>query len=306
MLTGVHFLLTYTCNLECDHCFLYCSPWSRGTFTIGQVTRVLDEAVKIGTVEWIFFEGGEPLLFYPLLLESIRRASARGFKVGVVTNAYGAVSEEDAELMLKPLANAGLTYLSVSNDPYHYGEDAQNPAATAHRVAQRLGIDTSPICIEAPVVTQASSGANKGQPVVGGGPKFRGRAVAKLAEGLPLRPWQEFRECPYEELESPSRVHVDAFGHVQLCQGISIGNMWAAPLSDIIAGYRADVHPICGPLLRGGPAELARAYGQTPASGYIDACHLCYLTRKAVIDRYPEALAPRQVYGLDLKLKGNL
>ena len=87
MLNGTHFLLTYTCNFECDHCFLYCSPWSKGTFSIGQVTRVLDEVRKIGTMEWIFYEGGEPFLFYPLLLESVRRAAERGFKVGIVTNA---------------------------------------------------------------------------------------------------------------------------------------------------------------------------------------------------------------------------
>ncbi len=299
MLDGIHFLLTYRCNLECDHCFLYCSPWARGTFTIGQVTRVLNEGVKLGGVEWIFYEGGEPFLFYPLLLEGIRRASARGFKVGVVTNGYGANSEEDAELWLRPLAEAGLTYLSVSNDQYHYGEEAENPATIAHRVALQIGIDSAPVRIEAPVVTQATEGARKGQPVVGGGPKFRGRAVDKLASGLPLRPWQAFRECPYEELESPSRVHMDAFGHVQVCQGISIGNMWETPLSELIANYRADVHPVCGPLIRGGPTELAKAWGQSPAAGYIDACHLCYLTRKAAIDRYPEALAPRQVYGMD-------
>jgi hypothetical protein len=299
MLNGIHFLLTYTCNFECDHCFLYCSPWSQGTFTIRQVTRVLDDAEKIGTVEWIFFEGGEPFLFYPLLREGVQRAAAHGFKVGVVTNAYGAVSEEDAELWLQPLTEAGLSYLSVSNDQYHYGEDTDNPAATAHRVAQRLGIDTAPICIEAPVVTRATEGANKGQPVVGGGPKFRGRAVEKLAADMPLRPWQDLRECPYETLDAPSRVHVDAYGHVQVCQGISIGNMWTTALPDLIAAYRPEAHPICGPLIRGGPAELARACGRDPEPGYIDECHLCYLTRRAVIARYPEALAPKQVYGLD-------
>jgi len=26
MIKEVHFLLTYTCNFECDHCFLYCGP----------------------------------------------------------------------------------------------------------------------------------------------------------------------------------------------------------------------------------------------------------------------------------------
>ncbi len=298
MLDGIHFLLTYACNFECDHCFLYCSPWSQGTFTIRQVTRVLDEGVKLGSVESIFFEGGEPFLYYPLLREGVQRAAERGFKVGVVTNGYGANSEEDAELWLKPLAEAGLTYLSVSNDQYHYGEEAENPATIAHRVAQRLGINTASICIEAPVVTQAEEGEDKGQPVVGGGPKFRGRAVEKLSQGLPLQPWQDFRECPYEELESPSRVHVDTFGHVQVCQGISIGNMWETPLAELITNYRADAHPVCGPLLRGGPAELAKALEETPATGYIDACHLCYLTRRAAIDRFPQALAPRQVYGI--------
>jgi hypothetical protein len=299
MLEGIHFLLTYACNFECDHCFLYCSPWSRGTFTTDQVTRVLDEAEKLGTVEWIFYEGGEPFLFYPLLLEGIRRAAARGFQVGVVTNAYGALSEEDAALWLAPLAEAGLTYLSVSNDQYHYGEETENPAAIAHRTARRLGIDTSSIRIEAPVVTEAADGPDKGRPVVGGGPKFRGRAVEKLAAGMPLRPWQEMKTCPFEELETPSRVHVDAFGNVQVCQGISIGNLWDTALSALVADYRPQAHPICGPLIRGGPAELARACGRTPADGCIDECHLCYTTRRAVVERFPQALAPRQVYGLE-------
>ena len=112
MLTGIHFILTYECNFECDHCFLYSSPKSQGTFTISQVVKVLDEAQKIGTVEWIFYEGGEPFLYFPLLNESIKRASLKGFKVGVVTNAYGAISEQDAELWLRPLAESGVSFLS--------------------------------------------------------------------------------------------------------------------------------------------------------------------------------------------------
>ena len=103
MLSEIHFLLTYKCNFECDHCFLYCSPWSEGTFTIQQVDDVLEEALKIGTINTIYFEGGEPTLYYPLLLESIRRANNKGFKVGMVSNAYGALAEEDAHLLLDPL-----------------------------------------------------------------------------------------------------------------------------------------------------------------------------------------------------------
>ena len=116
MLTGIHFLLTYRCNFECDHCFLYCTPESPGTFTIEQVSSVLDEAEKIGTIDWIYYEGGEPFLFYPLLLESVKRAGERGFRVGIVTNAYGANSEQDAKLWLAPLMDAGLSFISISNE----------------------------------------------------------------------------------------------------------------------------------------------------------------------------------------------
>ncbi len=49
--------------------------------------------------------------------------------------------------------------------------------------------------------------------------------------------------------------------------------------------------------VNGGPAALAREYGFTRRTGCVDACHLCYLVRKALIDRFPQYLAPRQVYG---------
>ena len=299
MLTGIHFLLTYACNFECDHCFLHCSPRSRGTFTIRQITAILKEAQKMGTVEWVFFEGGEPFLFYPLLLESIKRASAMHFKAGVVTNAYGAVSPEDAELWLRPLVDAGLTSISISNDTFHYGEEAENPAATAYTVAAELDLDAASICIEPPKIVSPSADAEgKGQPVVGGGAKFRGRAAEKLTAGLPVRPWRELRECPYEDLDLPSRVHVDSYGNVMVCQGISIGNMWKTNLSAIVETYRSSAHPVCGPLLRGGPAALAQASGFRPDKGYVDECHFCYAIRRSQIDKYPDCLAPGQVYGL--------
>jgi hypothetical protein len=299
VLTGIHFILTYRCTFECDHCFVYCGPHSRGTFTIAQVQDVLDEARKMDTIDWVFFEGGEPLLYFALLQESIRRASTMGFRVGIVTSAYAARSEADAELWLRPLAEAGLSFINISNDVYHYGESSENPADIAEAVAGKLGIEAEAIRVEPPrIVTATPDSSGKGQPVTGGDVMFRGRAADLLADNLPRRDWREFRECPFEDLESPSRVHLDSFGHVQICQGISIGNLWETPLSEIMAGYRADAHAVCGPLLAGGPAELARELGAETAVGYISECHCCYSVRKAAIDRHPEELAPRQVYGL--------
>lgn len=299
MLTGVHFLLTYQCTSECDHCFLYCSPNAEGTFTLEQLQTVFREIEKIETMEWVYFEGGEPFLYYPLMLAGMKLAKSLGLKVGIVTNSYWAKSEADALLWLKPIAEIGIEDLSLSDDAFHYGDEPETPAAIAAKAADRLGIPRGSICIEAPKPVEASDDPHRGEPVVGGNVRFRGRAVDKLAAGVPGKAAESYTECPYEDLEKLSRVHVDAYGHVHLCQGLSMGNMWETPLSDLVREYEAEKHPICGPLLAGGPAELARAYGISHNGSYIDACHLCYLTRRTLLDRFPEFLTPKLVYGTE-------
>ncbi len=300
MLTGVHFLLTYACTFECDHCFLHCSPRAQGTFTLSQVRNILDQTSDTGTVKWIYFEGGEPFLYYALMLEGVRLARLKGFKVGIVTNAYWATSAEDAELWLRPLFEHGIDYLSISDDAFHQGEDSPNTARMAHEAAKKLGLPVGNICIEKPTaIASTEDSDSKGEPVVGGDVLFKGRAAEKLVEGLPRRPSAEFTTCPHEELVKPGRVHVDCFGNVQLCQGISIGNLWEKPLSEIYGSYHAEDHPICGPLVEGGPKFLAGKYGISHDDTHVDACHLCYLTRKKLLDRFPGHLAPQQAYGLE-------
>jgi len=243
MLTGIHFLLTYKCTQECKHCFVHGSPLSNGTFTLEQIEKALDEAAKIGTIKWIYFEGGEPFLFYPLMLEGIKAAKSKGFKTGIVTNAYWATSEKNAELYLKPLRELNISDLSISDDTLHNKNEKNSAAKNALNSARKLGIPASSICVE-----------------IDNGVMFKGRAAHKLADKLTKRGWQEFSECPYENLESPGRVHIDAYGNVHLCQGISMGNLWETPLSMLVKNYSASSHPICKPLAKGGPAELAREY----------------------------------------------
>jgi hypothetical protein len=297
MLKGIHFLLTYACNYECDHCFLYCGPHARGTFTLAQIREVLGEAEKLGTVTEVYYEGGEPFLYYPLLIEGLRLARERGFDTGVVTNCYWATAVEDAELWLGPLRDAGVKLLSLSDDEFHNPNGCESPADRAGTAARALGLPASAIRIEAPTVKPPADA--KGEPVVGGGTLFKGRAVETLAEGLPVQPPDGFTACEHEELVAPGRVHVDSFGHVHVCQGVSMGNMWETPLSRLVSDYDASEHPICGPLSRGGPVALAEAYGVELGAEFVDECHCCYLVRRALIDRFPEYLAPRQVYGLE-------
>jgi hypothetical protein len=266
---------------------------------LSQIRKALDEAAKIGTIKRIYFEGGEPFLFYPLMLEGIRIARSMEFEVGIVTNAYYATSEENAELWLKPLAELGISNLSISNDTFHYEGAKENPAKRASNAAARLGIPTAEIRIEEPIVkTGIGEQQDKGEPVVGGGVMFKGRAVERLAGGLPQRWWEEFTECPHEDLKSPKRIHLDSYGNILLCQGLSMGNMWQTPLSKMVKNYDADSHPICRSLVRGGPALLAKEYKVKHEDKYVDACHFCYLVRLALLDRFPQYLTPRQVYGL--------
>jgi hypothetical protein len=300
MLKGLHFLLSYKCDSECDHCFVYSSPQAKGTFTLDQMKKVFDELAKVEKIEWVYFEGGEPFLFYPLMYEGIRIAHDMGFRTGVVTNAYWSTSEGDAELWLKPLHELGVSDISISDDTFHCEDNKASPAKHALNAARKLGISCGSIGIDKPTVEEGIDKEQaKGKPVIGGGVMFRGRAVEKLTEGLPRRPWEEFTECPYEDLNNPKRVHLDAYGNIHLCQGLSMGNMWNAPLSKIVKQYSADSHPICRPLVNGGPALLAKEYDVEHEDEYVDACHMCYLVRLALLDKFPQYLAPRLVYGLE-------
>jgi hypothetical protein len=286
MLEQIHILLTYTCNYQCDHCFLACGPDAKGTFTRARIARVLDEAASLGTVDWIYFEGGEPFLYYPLLVEGIRMASAMGFKMGIVTNGYWATTEEDAELWLKPLRDLGISDLGISDDEFHGGESTDTPARRAIAAAKKLGLPVGRMSVEKP---RAEKGA--------GTVKFRGRAAEKLTDGLPRHPAATFTECPFEDLRNPARVHVDPFGNVLFCQGLGIGSLFEEPLSRILADCQGNNHPILGPLIAGGPAFLGETHNADVGDDAVDACHLCYRVRKSLMDRFPRFLTPRQVYG---------
>ncbi len=297
MLTGVHILLSYTCLFQCDHCFLHCGPGCGETFTFDKLDKLLTQANETKSIKHICFEGGEPFLFFPLLLEGVRQANALGHSVEIVTCGYWALDRKDALRWLEPLVDAGLTSLNVSDDKYHHGDAAPSPAVAVLETANSLGIDSTRFSIDPPAVRDSYGHDEKGHPIIGGDVRFRGRAVDKLTQGLPRRPWRDFTKCPDEDLRNPSRVHVDSQGNVQVCQGVTIGNVWEKPLGQIMADYDPDAHPICGPLIRGGPALLAKEHDFQPDESYVDACHLCYLTRKSLTQLLPAYLAPAQAYG---------
>jgi hypothetical protein len=295
-LNSLHLLLTYQCNFECDHCFVWGSPHQSGTLTLGDLRNILAQAHELGTIEWIYFEGGEPFLYYPILLAAVHQAIAYGFKVGIVTNSYWAIAADDAGEWLKPLAGR-VHDLSVSSDLYHYSEPTSQQAACANLAAEQLGIPAGTIHIAQPDEIGAACSVGR-LPEDESSVMYRGRAVEKLAGRAPQHPWSEFTTCPYEDLVEPGRIHVDPLGYLHICQGISIGNLFQQPLSAICEAYQPNAHPIVGPLLDSGPVELVRRYDLPHAESYADACHLCYTARLALRSRFREVLLPDQVYGI--------
>jgi len=295
-LSGLHILLTYQCVYECDHCFVWGGPGQTGVLTIEQVELILDQA-KLAGVTSIYFEGGEPFLYYAVLVKGVKMAADKGFSVGIVSNAYWAVSIGDALEWLQPFAGR-LADLTVSSDLYHcekvLGEKPQNALAAA----KWMNIPTGMISIGQPGAGEAQT---MGQITDQSAVMFRGRAAGKLAPLTPPSsryPWEEFNACSHEDLRDPGRVHVDPLGNLHICQGLVIGNLFEKPLKEICESYEPDAHPICSLLLVGGPAALVSEYNLPHEAVYADSCHLCYQARLSLRGRYPQYLTPDQMYGV--------
>ncbi len=296
-LKGVHLLITFRCDLECNHCFVWGSPKARGVFTVKQIKNILEETKKLGTVDCISLEGGEPFLYYPIMVKAVKEAVELGFSVEILSNCYWASCPEDAMEWLLPMSEAGNVELSLSSDLYHGEswqiEEVKNAVKAANSLNMRVGI----LSIKYPKAETTCPREIEGAKVGLYELMYKGRATSELAKEADKKSWHEFTQCPYEELVNPERVHVDPLGYVNVCQGISMGNAWQKPFSNIIEKYNPYENPIVEPLIRGGPVALVEKFGLPHDEVYADACHLCYDARCMLRKKYPEFLGPDQMYG---------
>jgi len=139
-LDGIHFLVTYRCTWACDHCFVWSSPDAEGTMTLSQLRDGIDQAAASGQVTTVYFEGGEPTLAYPVVLEAAAYAREKGLEWGLVSNCYWATSVEDARVWLRPLKELGISDLSLSSYAYFLEDADPTPLRNAVLAAQELGM----------------------------------------------------------------------------------------------------------------------------------------------------------------------
>ena len=294
-LDGIHFLVTYRCTYTCDHCFVWSSPDVEETMTLAQLRDAMDQAAATGQIEMVYFEGGEPTLAYPVVLEAAAYARRKGLEWGLVTNCYWATSVEDARVWLRPFKELGISDLSLSSYAYFVEDADEAHLRNAVAAAQELELPMAVLEVGAPARLDISDLClgDVGEVM------HRGRAAVELAPARAARPPEALVTCPFEDFAAPGRAHLGADGELQLCQGISAGNVWRDGLAAIIARYDSATLPVAHEILAGGPWALAQAYGHVPERElYADECHLCYETRAALRERLPKVLAPAQCYGV--------
>ena len=298
MITKLHILLTYNCSLRCKHCYVFSDQRAPGKISLSQISYFLNEGRKLPGVKWIYFGGGEPFTQYPLLLKAIQRARKLDYDVGVVTNGYFARTVDAGVRFLRPLAQMGVKDIRISNDILHYKNPETSPAKRALTAAKKLGLPTTLVRIAHPWDQELSgNGTDSADNVLDKRLMFAGRAGETLSEGLPVSEWQTFTRCPRPDLTDPEEVFIDAYGYVQICPGIAIGNACEAPLHDIIENFDPQSHAILKLLKAKGPSSLVNDSADLPAEKFVGPCHCCYSIRRHLIDHYPDCFAPRQVYG---------
>jgi organic radical activating enzyme len=310
---GLH--LTDQCDARCLHCAYHCGPHVGGVMGLEEAQEYL-RTMTDQRLEMVAISGGEPCLYFGLVLDVIREARRLGVpSVWVFTNAFWAADAQAARANVGSLKQAGATRLCLSADGFHepfvQGQKVRQALQAARDAGLELAVDVR--FLGGPEATNSinrvtqrimeSLGTLEGVEVWRGSPRYIGRAAEALSSLLEPQPGVPQEECPGPwaggTWASPAGVDVDSFGEVTLCPGISLGNARERPLTRILAGYAPSNHPIIRELIAGGPARLAlvaERSGYVPLPGYLDMCHLCYDVRKFLRNRYPSELAPVPCY----------
>ena len=71
---------------------------------------------------------------------------------------------------------------------------------------------------------------------------YTGRAAEIFADQAPATGPAGLCSCPRSDLQDPDRLFIDAYGFVQLCPGIAIGNACKEPIDEIVNTYDLESH----------------------------------------------------------------
>lgn len=320
ILTGITWLTTYNCNLNCRHCFFD----SQGTekYMDPELVDLVLKDFKHGDIMfWQHLSGGEIFLNETRLFDILSRIR-KYFKksVGISTNAYWADTDDKAEEISRKLKKLGVTGIAVSSDEYH--QEFLSPEYPRRLinalVKEKLSIHSYVMGavlqkdIEGYEQTnqayhRLAASARNGLKIPLAPTKVRsigkGSAInVPKKDNIPSGYCTDLSEClgtrsPF----NPAMVWIDPYGNVMVCYGIIIGNVYRQSFNDIIAGYSENHNIITKIIAHNGPKglyELALEKGYKFDNGFYDECDLCYQSRSILQKDFPEILGPGECYPL--------
>lgn len=317
-ISGVDFLITFTCTSRCKHCSYRAGPERIGVMNVFDAEQWLRELSETQEITSLTIHGGEPFLYFDLLKEIIKRGRDLGIlRRWVITNGFWAKTNAIAEQNLIELKEAGLTCMTFSVDAFHQEYVPLEHVRNGIMAATRFDFDK--VCIDSYFVVAQNS--NNRYDILTRQALERLEVIENVTinryrvglDGRGADHLVEFVDCQDEpptgacqlpswlggNLQSPGAIEIDCEGNVTLCPGICIGNAQTQSLTDIVARYDYRKHPIIHTIAEEGPIGLlrqARKRGYNNNTKFVNECHLCYEMRRVLHDFYPRQLAPQACY----------
>lgn len=115
-------MITNRCTAFCPHCATSSSPEDKSLLQQKRVYSLIDEGYQLSKNQKRFsicFTGGEPFLYFDLLMKWVDYANKKKAIVSCVTNGFWATSKKETRDKISRLKNAGLSSIALSYDLFH-------------------------------------------------------------------------------------------------------------------------------------------------------------------------------------------
>lgn len=309
VISGITWILSYRCNLNCSHCFFDVNGPPQ-ILDSGLAQKALSSLNQSEPLDWQHVSGGEPLLFEKelhCLLEVIQASGSRA--IGIASNGFWGDSKSRAKKTVALLKERGVSGVCLSADSYHQQQIPLNYIRTSAEQVFEQGLGNHSFVVscypaeeEPPVECEPFAVPFAPIPVrkIGKGHSLAVGTDPDCEQKLPASPCRNLCCClgetsPFE----PKMVWIDPYGNVMICYGLIIGNLNANSLSEILEGYSIRQSPLLETLAEEGPIglyRLAQGQGWQPNGPFADECDLCWQARNALRGDFTDTLGPDECY----------
>lgn len=319
-LAGV--MLSYRCTIACRHCLFACKPGNPdAVMSVADAVTCIEEFSKLDRI--VHLSGGEPFMFYDVLLSATKASSKRGFPPHMVqTNCSWCNSDEIVAERFKALRDLGMLGMYFSSDPYHQEFVPAENVRRAIRIATTIFGPDNIVGSGSAVPENADELENMTRDeeklrerVRSAPPRMVGRAFFALSRYLDERPVSQLVQdriwgphwgpdnCAVDfDPATMMEVHGDPYGNLQTNCGIILGNIRDNDIAEVMTKDYIARHPIAGILATEGAdgpfklLEIAEEKGYRRREKYAQKCSLCFEVRSFLRPYYPQFFGPQEIY----------